>query len=801
MPIELFKTGLDTDLDPRLLPTDAFQEAVNCHIHHGKVEKREGFRKFGEMVHSDANFMISAATMDDPVVITIVSTASFTTGDRIQINYVAGMTELNGVEFTVTVLGGTTLSLQDLERVDIDGTGFTAYTSGGTVSTFPGNRIMGLFRYISSFNIKTLLSFDDRRVAIYDATNDSFEPLINSVTGAFDDIFSSSSIDYVWTENWASTGSSTDSTLFRLYFTNGLPYDVATDVDGIWYYSSVVSNSVILFRPQINSTTFINGCQLIFAIKQRLVLLNTIEGSNFYPQRARWCQVQNPDATGAWDDNVAGKGGFFDAPTGDHIISARPLQDGIIVLFTDSVWTLRPTADPALPFRWDKINDFRSCGAKMGTQQYDRYVLAFGQRGITATDGVETRRIDERIEDFVTDTIDAKNFNKTYSQRSYYHKRGWTLFSKADSTSVEADAALIYDEESASFTTYDIDLNVLGYGSKDIDYSASDFTAANDLDKSAEDFNDGETASSFSWQKESELFLGGNINGLILQLEQQGNDNDESYELILQSTAWDPFKEEGVESQLGYIDFLIDTDKETRFEVSFFKDDNETPYEDPVTGLTSQGVDCLPNLNYITDVVGVVPKSPITDGFTVSAPKHGLTTDDFIYMYGVGNVNYVNDEKYQVTVVDGDTFDVSVDISGEGATITGISQANPAVVTAANSFENGDQITIVDVVGMVEVNSGIFTVANRISTSFELEGVDSTGFTLYTSGGVAIKSITNSGFLVEKKFDKIAKTWKRVYAGGIGYQHHIKITSSGADKPITFHAFKPYFRKRGKRTI
>lgn len=799
MPIELFKTGLDTDLDPRLLPTDAFQEAVNCHIHHGKVQKREGFREFGEMVHSDADFIISAATMADPVVITIVSTASFTDGDRIQINYVVGMTELNGEEFTVTVLTGTTLSLQDLERVDIDGTGFTAYISNGAVSTFPGNRIMGLFRYISSFNIKTLLSFDDRRVAIYNATNDSFEPLLNSVTGAFDDIFSSSDIDYVWTENWASTGSSTDTTLFRLYFTNGLPYDTGTDVNGIWFYSSVTTNTVELFRPQINSTTFINGCQLIFAIKQRLVLLNTIEGSNFYPQRARWCQVQNPIVSGAWDDNVAGKGGFIDAPTGDHIISARPLQDGIIVLFTDSVWTLRPTADPALPFRWDKINDFRSCGAKMGTQQYDRYVLAFGQRGITATDGIETRRIDERIEDFVTDAIDANNFKKTYSQRSYSHKRGWTLFSKSGSDSDEADAALIYDEESASFTTYDIDLNVLGYGSKDIDYSASDFTAANDLDVAAEDLNE-ETASSFSWQKESELFLGGNINGLILQLEQQGNDNDQSYELILQSTAWDPFKQEGVQSQLGYVDLLIDTDKDTRFEVSFYKDDNETPYENPETGLPTQGVDCLPNLNYITDVVQVEPKSPITDGFRVSAPKHGLSTDDFIYMYGVGNVNYVNDEKYQIIVIDGDTFDVDIDISGKGAPITAISQANPAVITAANSFVDGDQITIVDIVGMTELNGGIYTVANSLSTSFELEGVDSTAFSAYVSGGVAIKSFTHAGFVVEKRFYR-TKTWKRVYAGGYGYQHSIKITSSGVDKPFTIHSLKPYFRPRGRRTI
>lgn len=868
--IEPFQTGLDTALDPRLIPPDGFQVAVNCHIHHGKVQKREGFRKFGEMVHGDLSLEISGATQADPVVITVTGAAitaitqsnpavvtatnTFTNGDiinidnvggmievnglsftvanrtttdfelagidssfftlytaggdavlelldgeRVQINSVIGMTELNGGEFTVTNLTITTFSLQDLEGVDIDGTGFALYVSGGTISIFPMRRIMGLFRYITSGNLKTLLAFDDRRAAVYDSNSDSFIPLINSVTGELDDIFSSSDIDYIWTENWASTSSSTASTLFRLYFTNGLPHNATTAINGIWFYSSLLVDTAVLFRPQINGVTFINGCQLIFAMKQRLVLLNTTEGATEYPQRARWSQIQNPDSANTWDDNVAGKGGFVDAPTGDQIISARPLQDGLIVFMTDSVWTLRPVPDPALPFRWDKINDFRSCDSKVGTTQYDRYVLCLGQRGITATDGVETRRIDDKIEDFVTDVIDSQNFDKTYALRSHAHKRGWALFSKSATDSNESDAALIYDEQSASYTTYDISMNVLGYGAKDLDYSASDFTAANDLDVAAQDLNE-ETASSFSWQIEAELFIGGDINGVIYQLETEGDDEGKSIALELQSTSWAPYKEQGIESQFGYIDLLIDTDQETTFTVEFFKDNNEVPYPDPFTGITAHGADCLPNLNYITDVVNVVPKSPITDGFTVSAPKHGLSTGDLIFIYGVGNINYVNDAQFDVTVIDEDTFDVEKDLTTFGAVITGITQANPAFVTADNDFIDGQQITIVDVVGMTEVNGGIFTVANALSTSFELEGVDSTGFTAYISDGVAIESITDAGVLVEKEFYR-TKTWKRIYAGGYGYQHSIRITTEGIDKPFTIHAWKPYFRPRGRRTI
>ena len=68
--------------------------------------------------------------------------------------------------------------------------------------------------------------------------------------------------------------------------------------------------------------------------------------------------------------------------------------------------------------------------------------------------------------------------------------------------------------------------------------------------------------------------------------------------------------------------------------------------------------------------------------------------------------------------------------------ITGITQANPAVVTVADTsvYTDGQVVTITDVVGMTEINdqSAAITILN--ATTFEF-AVDSTGFTAYTSGG------------------------------------------------------------------
>ncbi len=68
------------------------------------------------------------------------------------------------------------------------------------------------------------------------------------------------------------------------------------------------------------------------------------------------------------------------------------------------------------------------------------------------------------------------------------------------------------------------------------------------------------------------------------------------------------------------------------------------------------------------------------------------------------------------------------------ATITNVTQSNPAIVTAANNYVVGQQVTISGVVGMVQLNGNTYTVTAADALSFTLN-VDSTGFTAYVSGG------------------------------------------------------------------
>ncbi len=84
---------------------------------------------------------------------------------------------------------------------------------------------------------------------------------------------------------------------------------------------------------------------------------------------------------------------------------------------------------------------------------------------------------------------------------------------------------------------------------------------------------------------------------------------------------------------------------------------------------------------------------------------------------------------------------------GSPQNITGITKANPAVVTysGADNFSNGNTVFLDGIIGMIELNDAEYTVANvnTGTNTFELLGVDTTGFSTYTSAGTVQKVTDN----------------------------------------------------------
>jgi hypothetical protein len=77
-------------------------------------------------------------------------------------------------------------------------------------------------------------------------------------------------------------------------------------------------------------------------------------------------------------------------------------------------------------------------------------------------------------------------------------------------------------------------------------------------------------------------------------------------------------------------------------------------------------------------------------------------------------------------------------------TITAITKASPAVITAtAHGFANGDYI-LLSVQGMWQMDNKVVRAANITANTFEAEGVDSTSFETFSSGSAYLVTFGTS---------------------------------------------------------
>lgn len=110
--------------------------------------------------------------------------------------------------------------------------------------------------------------------------------------------------------------------------------------------------------------------------------------------------------------------------------------------------------------------------------------------------------------------------------------------------------------------------------------------------------------------------------------------------------------------------------------------------------------------------------------------------------------------------VDGATGLVTLNADWTAA-ITGITQANPAVVTVAGHGRSTDDVVYLSGIGgMTALNGAAYAITVTDTDHFKLDGIDSTGFAAYTSGGTAAlyvqpdETLTWSGeFDVPARFD------------------------------------------------
>ena len=195
------------------------------------IEREDIYHMDGGLSYVSTKITITGATAADPVVVTSAAHGR-SNGDKVYIKDVVGMTELNQQTYIVANKTATTMELQDLNAVDIDGTAFTAYTSGGTLQ-----ESVTTFRALNYLEGETMQVIVDGNAHDDLTISNGAITLADGLTGA--NVSAGFPADWIWeplpwdfpTETGSGQGRKqrVNKIILRLLDTLGLKYSETTD--------------------------------------------------------------------------------------------------------------------------------------------------------------------------------------------------------------------------------------------------------------------------------------------------------------------------------------------------------------------------------------------------------------------------------------------------------------------------------------------------------------------------------------------------------------------------------------------
>lgn len=320
---------------------------------------------------------------------------NFAAGDVVYFNNVQGMTEINGLTGVVTVAGNPF-------TVNINSTGFSAYTGGGVAwshTLTKANSGDGIRWYDGTGWVNFLPPLDDNTVGA---------PRL--LQGA------------------------------RLLFA---------------YKGYMVALNT--FEGPLGSTP------INFQNRARFSQYTSIDGSIFY---APPLPASNPGIAqqGAWWDTEPGFGGFIDCPTAQSIIAAEFIKDVLVVYFERSIYRLVATGNDIDPFVWEKINTEIGSDATFSPIPFDAQILSIGQNGVYACDSLSVDRVDRIIPDVVFEFQNVNNGGRRVQGiRDFYSEMVYWTFVDNSTPNVFPNRSLIYNYLQKSFSIFENDITCYGY--------------------------------------------------------------------------------------------------------------------------------------------------------------------------------------------------------------------------------------------------------------------------------------------------------------------------------------------------
>lgn len=465
-----FQGGLQLDRPPFLLAPDSFEQLQNEYVWRSRLRRRLPSSQLGRLTRDPTGaslgntgaspwsfniFTLLGLAASEPDAVILAGSVVIDLATPIQFTD-------NGDGTLTGDVGGNTGTIDYLT-----GAVTLTHTAGAGVAAtidftyFPMLPVMGLYqRFVPALSLEQTIAFDTKYAYRYNTSTDLFEEWIPGTT------WTGSDSDFFWCISYFNPAASSTPLFWATNF-SGPAGDPMRYTDGVAWTA---------FLPVISGADELHQCLALVPYKGRLLAFNTYEGANLaaslnFPQRLRFSQVGDPtDQANGWRDDIGGRGGFIDAPTGEHIVSVFFVRDVLIVGFELSTWKVVYTGNEALPFAWQRINSELGAESTFADVGFDQGVLQWGSRAITTTDGNNTIRIDEKIPDQIFNVNNLSGGpERVVGIRDYTNELAYWLFpSKGDEGATAAaltypNRMLVYNYRTGGFAQFTDNGTFLGY--------------------------------------------------------------------------------------------------------------------------------------------------------------------------------------------------------------------------------------------------------------------------------------------------------------------------------------------------
>lgn len=528
--------GVQKDVEPWLIPDEAFASLKNAYVWRGRVRKRFGSRLMNSRFNSKQSPLRSRLrlqVLDNQVTPALVSTdASGNVSVTLNSSYTFAVGQAFSVAnefFTIVATSGSMLTNGAATVATFDTSSRALVITGATPLTpvywYPCLPVMGLLsKETAALENNDLYAFDTRYAYTY-------------LNGAFTQLgtaqWTGTNSDFFWGTNWRGVYASDT----RFFVSNYV------EADGIRYYDPGASDWVTM---DVNTSSVTDGsgnhprvvtARIVIPFKNRLILLNTIEyvvvssgqtvlGKQTFVNRCRFSQIGSPFDAEAWYEppGMYGRGGWLDAPTQEPIVSCQIIKDRLIVYFANSTYELVYIGNQNQPFIWQTINSELGCESTFSTIPFDKAVLGIGSVGVHACNGINVDRIDQKIPDEVFQIYNGNNGPyRVYGIRDYYTEAAYWAFPSADVATTYPNRVMVYNYQNQTWAFNDDSITCFGYFNVPDDITWEDAT----MTWEEADF----PWNSASLQAEFQTIIGGNQQGFVFVIDRDIERNSASLQI------------------------------------------------------------------------------------------------------------------------------------------------------------------------------------------------------------------------------------------------------------------------------